>query len=81
MRPFESMPIEPTPCVSERNTETRSVASSLLIRLRLLLCEEQSAIGGAHESVGVISALPRDAPRRAGRDDARDGRDCYIPRA
>ena len=40
----------------------------------LLLREQQAAVGGGHEAVGVVGALPRPHPGAAGGDDARDRR-------
>ena len=52
---------------------------------RLLLREEQTTIRCANEAIGVIRALPRDTPRCAGSDDARNRGDgdfsCALPRA
>ena len=46
------------------------VAIELADLVRLLLREQQAAIVGADDAVGVVGALPGERPRRAGRNHA-----------
>jgi len=67
-------------CVAKKHG--RTIARIELADLAwLFLREQQAAVRGADDAVRVVGALPRDRPRRSGRDDAGNGGDEDVTRA